>query len=79
MAIFTDKKMGRGLKNELRRESKMIINKLLLSISITSLFINQIIIILEKEKLEKEIKIILKIMYGKPLTKKEREYARKFK
>lgn len=57
----------------------MIITKWLLSVSITVLFINQIIMILEKEKLEKKIKIILKIMYGKPLTKKERGYARKFK
>ena len=71
MAIFTDKKMGRGLKNELRRESKMIINKLLLSISITSLFINQIIIILEKEKLKKALRIVLKRINGQPMTKKE--------
>lgn len=57
----------------------MFITKLLLSISITVLFINQIVIILEKEKLEKKIKIILKIMYVKPLTKKEKKYARKLK
>jgi len=57
----------------------VFITKLLLSISITVLFINQIVIILEKEKLEKKIKIILKIMYGKPLTKKEKKYARKLK
>lgn len=67
------------LKNNLKGKTKMIITKWLLSVSITVLFINQIIMILEKEKLEKKIKIILKIMYGKPLTKKEREYARKFK
>lgn len=67
------------IKNNLKGQIKMIITKWLLSISITVLFINQIIIILEKEKLEKEIKIILKIMYGKPLTRKEEEYARKFK
>ena len=36
----------------------MIITKWLLSVSITVLFINQIVIILEKEKLEKKIKII---------------------
>ncbi len=77
MAIFTDKKMGRGLKNELRRESKMIINKLLLSISITSLFINQIIIILEKEKLKKQLRIVLKRINGQPLTKKEEKYGGK--
>ena len=67
------------LKNNLKGQVKMIITKWLLSVSITVLFINQIVIILEKEKLEKKIKIILKIMYGKPLTKKEKEYARKFK
>ena len=54
----------------------MFITKLLLSISITVLFINQIVIILEKERMEKKIKIILKIMYEKPLTRKEKEYAR---
>lgn len=67
------------LKNNLKGKTKMIITKWLLSVSITVLFINQIIMIFEKEKLEKKIKIILKIMYGKPLTKNEREYARKFK
>lgn len=57
----------------------MLITKLLLSVSITALFINQIVIILEKEKLEKKIKVILKIVNGEPLTKKEKKYAGKFK
>lgn len=57
----------------------MIITKLLLSISITGLFINQIIIILEKEKLEKKIKIIMKIMNGEPLTRKEKKHVGKVK
>ncbi len=55
----------------------MIINKLLLSISITSLFINQIIIILEKEKLKKQLRIVLKRINGQPLTKKEEKYGGK--
>ena len=57
----------------------MIITKWLLSISITVLFINQIVIILEKEKLEKKLNVIFKIINGKSLTRKEKEYARKFK
>lgn len=57
----------------------MFITKLLLSISITVLFINQIVIILEKEKLEKKLNIILKIANGEPLTKEERKHARKLK
>lgn len=57
----------------------MIITKLLLSISITTLFISQIVIILEKEKLEKKLNIILKIANGEPLTKEEKKYARKLK
>ena len=57
----------------------MIITKWLLSISITVLFINQIVIILEKEKLEKKLNVIFKIINGKPLTRKEEKYARKFK
>ena len=49
MAPFTDKKVGRDPKKRTKwGENRMIINKLLLSIFITSLFINQIIIILEK-------------------------------
>ncbi len=67
------------LKNNLKGQVKMIIAKLLLSISITALFINQIVIILEKEKLEKKTKVILKIINGEPLTKKEEEYVRKIK
>lgn len=57
----------------------MIITKRLLSVSITVLFINQIVIILEKEKLEKKLNIILKIANGEPLTKEEKKHARKFK
>ena len=57
----------------------MIITKWLLSVSITVLFINQIVIILEKEKLEKKLNVIFKIINGKPLTRKEEKYARKFK
>lgn len=57
----------------------MIITKWLLSVSITVLFINQIVIILEKEKLEKKLNVIFKIINGKPLTGKEKEYVRKFK
>ena len=57
----------------------MIITKWLLSVSITVLFINQIVIILEKEKLEKKLNIILKIANGEPLTKEEKKHARKFK
>ena len=56
------------LKNNLKGQTKMITAKLPLSISITVLFINQIIMILEKEKLEKKIEIILKFINGKPLT-----------
>ena len=63
----------------MKGQKRMIITKLLLSISITALFINQIVIILEKEKQAKEIRIIMKIMNGEPLTKKEKKYARKLK
>ena len=45
----------------------------------TILLFNQIIIVLEKEKLEKRLKIILKIISGNPLTRKEKKYARKLK
>lgn len=57
----------------------MIITKLLLSISITALFINQIVIILEKEKQAKEIRIIMKIINGEPLTRKEKKHVGKVK
>ncbi len=67
------------LKNNLKGKTKMIITKWLLSVSITVLFINQIVIILEKEKLEKKLNIILKIANGEPLTKEEKKHARKFK
>lgn len=43
------------------------------------LFINQIVIILEKENLEKRIRIIFKIMNGKPLTVREKNYVRKYR
>lgn len=55
--------------------ANQIITKLPLSISITALFINQIVIILEKEK----TKAILKIINGKPLTKREGKYVRNIK
>lgn len=67
------------LKNNLKGKTKMIITKWLLSVSITVLFINQIVIILEKEKLEKKLNIILKIANGEPLTKEEKKHARKLK
>lgn len=43
------------------------------------LFLNQIVIILEKEKLEKRMLIIFKIINGKSLTVKEKNYVRKFR
>lgn len=43
------------------------------------LFLNQIVIILEKENLEKRIRTIFKIMNGKPLTVKEKNYVRKYR
>lgn len=42
-------------------------------------FINQIVIILEKEKLENQITATLKIIYKKLLSKKEERYVRKFR
>ena len=48
-------------------------------VSIATLIFNQIVIILEKEKLEKKIKVILKIVNGEQLKKKEKKYAGKFK
>ncbi|MBQ2671790.1 MAG: hypothetical protein IJG00_03160 [Clostridia bacterium] len=57
----------------------MIITKLLMYVSIVTLIFNQIVIILEKEKMEKKIKVILKIVNGEPLAKKEGKYAEKFK
>ena len=56
-----------------------ISTELILSILMTIILINQIIIILEKEKLEEKITIILKIIHKKPLTKKESECVREFK
>ncbi len=65
-------------KNKVKGEIKMLItNEMLLFFLITILFINQIIIILEKERLGNRITAILKIIHKKPLTKKETEYIRK--
>lgn len=67
-------------KNKVKGEIKMLItNEILLLFLIAILFINQIVIILEKEKLESKITVILKILHKKPLTKKETEYVRKFR
>lgn len=57
----------------------LITNEILLLFLITILLINQIVIILEKEKLENRITVILKILHEKPLTKKETEYVKKFR
>lgn len=57
----------------------IVTNEVLLLFLITILFINQIVIILEKETLENRITAILKIIHKKPLTKKETEYVRKFR
>ena len=46
---------------------------------VTILFFNQIVIILEKEKLENRLKVILKIVSGESLTRKEKKCAKKFK
>ncbi len=46
---------------------------------IVILFLNQIVIILEKEKLEKRILLIFKIINSKPLTIKEINYVRKYR
>lgn len=51
--------------------------ELLLLILITLVIINQIVIILEKEKLEGEIVIVLKLIHKKPLTKEEQKYVKK--
>ena len=68
------------LKNRIKGEIKMLItNEILLLFLITIIFINQVVIILEKEKLENRITAILKIIHKKPLTKKENEYVRKFR
>lgn len=58
----------------------MIITKeMLLLFLITILFINQIVIILEQEKLKNKSTAILKIIYKKPLSKREMRYVRKFR
>lgn len=51
--------------------------ELFLSIFAVILFINQIVIILEKEKLEKEVLIAFKIAHKKSLTREEQKYVRK--
>ncbi len=66
--------------NKVKGEIKMLItNEILLLFLIAILFINQIVIILEKEKLENQITATLKIIYKKPLSKKEERYVRKFR
>ena len=68
------------LKNEFKGEIKMLITKgTLLLFLITILFINQIVIILEQEKLKDKSTAILKIIYKKPLSKREMQYVRKFR
>lgn len=58
----------------------MIITKeMLLLFLITIIFINQIVIILEQEKLKGKVMTVLKIIYKKPLSKKEMQYVRKFR
>lgn len=57
----------------------LITNEMLLLFLITILFINQIVIILEYEKLKSKTVAILKVLNKKPLTKKETEYVRKFR
>ena len=68
------------LKNEFKGEIRMLIkNEILLLFLITILFINQIVIILEQEKLKNKATTILKIIYKKPLSKREMQYVRKFR
>lgn len=57
----------------------LITNEMLLLFLVTILFINQVVIILEQEKLKSKITAILKVVNKKPLTKKESEYVRKFR
>ena len=68
------------LKNEFKGEIKMIITKEILLLFLTTiLFINQIVIILEQEKLKNKAITILKIIHKKPLSKREMQYFRKFR
>ncbi len=53
--------------------------KILFLIILTFLLFNQFVIILEKEKLEKRILLIFKIINGKPLTIREKNYVRKYR
>lgn len=66
-------------KMETKEENEVITMELILLILITILFINQIVIILEKENLENKVTAILKIIYKKPLTKKEEKYVGKYR
>lgn len=52
---------------------------LILLILVTILLINQIIIILEKEKTNEKIAATFKVIYKKPLTKKEEKYIGKYR
>ena len=67
------------LKNNLKGKNKNDNYKMAVICFDNSFIINQIVIILEKEKLEKKLNIILKIANGEPLTKEEKKHARKFK
>ncbi len=66
-------------KNKLEGEFQMRLNMLALVSLMIILFLNQIVIILEKEKLEKRILLIFKIINGKPLTIGEKNYVRKYR
>lgn len=66
-------------KMETKEGNKVITMELILLILITILFINQIVIILEKENLENKVTAILKIIHKKPLTKKEEKYVGKYR
>ncbi len=68
-----------AFKNKLKGEFQMRLDMLVPVSFVVILFINQIIIILEKEKLEKKILIIFKMINGKPLTVKEKTYVRKYR
>ncbi len=67
------------LKNKFKGEIQMQLNMLVPISFMVILFLNQIVIILEKEKLEKRMLIIFKIMNGKALTIKEKNYVRKYR
>lgn len=66
--------------NKFREIQKMIITKFTLLLFLTTLLlINQIVIILEQEKLKNKATTILKIIYKKSLSKREMQYVRKFR